>query len=229
MPTLPSTDDRKNDEDSKCHSAKESKVVQMGSSFLSEIKEKIGPSVDVIMGKVSPSVEACRGIFGSKDQQQNLGKRLVYYIVPPSGAALTFGATLLGAQAAGAAVRISCATPVVASVMGCLAICSASAAAAQASHSLRRFYGQGILKGENEYLSRDSLLLNALVGVFAFKVLGGKFHNLMPSNVIHPGALHSVSIPARGSRYANDIEQSLIQDIFKRHGCHHCGKKAGEW
>ncbi|KAL2651554.1 hypothetical protein R1flu_019682 [Riccia fluitans] len=206
MSKAPATDDRKSDEDTKCYSAKEPKVLAMGSTLITEIKERIGPSVDMMKEKVSPSIEACRGMFGSMDQQQNLRKRLVYYIVPPFGAALTFGATLLGAQP----------------------VSTASAAAAQVSHSLRRFCGQGTLKRENEYLSKESLLLNALVGVCAFKVLGGRFHNLMPSNVIHPGALHSVSIPARGSKYANDIEQTLIQDIFKRHGCHHCGKKAGE-
>ncbi|BBM97858.1 hypothetical protein MPTK1_1g08910 [Marchantia polymorpha subsp. ruderalis] len=233
---MPAREDSQDDghRQEKGHAAEKQQVVPMGSlfgsGFLSEMKEKLGPSVDMLTNEVSRSapLDAARRMFGSKDQQQIFANRLVICVVPPAGAAFTFGATLLGAQVAGAGLRVSCATPVMASVVGFMALGTASAAAAQVSHSLRRFYGQGKMNGGNEYLAKDTLLVNALFGIVAFKVLGGSFHRLMPSNVNHPGALHSVSIPARGSKYANDIEQVLIQDMFKRHGCHHCGKRAGE-
>jgi hypothetical protein len=50
-------------------------------------------------------------------QQNGLTRGVALYLVPPSGAAVTFGATLVAAQAAGTAVGISCATHVLAPVV----------------------------------------------------------------------------------------------------------------
>lgn len=88
----------------KGHAAEKQQVVPMGSlfgsGFLSEMKEKLGPSVDMLTNEVSRSapLDAARRMFGSKDQQQIFANRLVICVVPPAGAAFTFGATLLGAQ-----------------------------------------------------------------------------------------------------------------------------------
>ncbi|CAM6117484.1 unnamed protein product [Calypogeia fissa] len=192
------------------------------------------PSIDVALAKL-------RSVVDEKLQQQGLIKRVALYLVPPSGAALTFGGTLVAAQAAGAAAGISCATPVLASLMGCMALCGASAASAQVSHSLRRLcqehdgtksfpdFGKISRKSVQEnLLSREKFLINAVFGMIAFKALGGSFRNLMPSNVVNPGALARGSIPARGPKYANEVEHGLIQDLYRKHGCHHCGKRGGD-
>jgi hypothetical protein len=60
------------------------------------------------------------------------------------------------------------------------------------------------------------------------QVLGGSCRNMMPSNVIRPGAWARASIPARGSKYANETEANLIKDLFKQYGCHHCGTRHGQ-
>lgn len=188
----------------------------------------IPPSVDVAVAKLRAVVHE------QQQQRQSLSKRVLLYLVPPSGAALTFGGTLVAAQAAGAAMGISCATPVLASLMGCVALCGASAASAQVSYSLRRLCSSSPQMarrgggGEEGCLSRESLLVHAVFGVIAFKVLGGSCRNLMPSNVVNPGALARGSMPARGPKYANEVEQGLIHDLYRKHGCHHCGKRGGD-
>ncbi|KAH9564675.1 hypothetical protein CY35_04G037600 [Sphagnum magellanicum] len=68
----------------------------------------------------------------------------------------------------------------------------------------------------------------AAASVAAAQVLGGSCQNMMPSNVIHPGAWARASIPARGSKYANETEANLIKDLFKQYGCHHCGTRHGQ-
>jgi hypothetical protein len=183
------------------------------------------------MGMIPPSfdlaVAKLRSVVDEQLQQKGLMRGVALYLVPPSGAAVTFGATLVAAQAAGAAAGISCATPVLAPILGCMALCGASVASAQVSYSLHKLCRDEPLSQGGFYLSRENIVLNALFGVVAFKVLGGSYRNLMPSNVIHPGALARGSIPARGPKYANDVEQGLIQDLYKKYGCHHCGRKRG--
>ena len=41
------------------------------------------------------------------------------------------------------------------------------------------------------------------------------------------GALARESLPAAGSAYATDIQRAELRLLFRRHGCHHCGKRFG--
>ncbi|GJP43886.1 hypothetical protein CLOM_g3286 [Closterium sp. NIES-68] len=70
---------------------------------------------------------------------------------------------------------------------------------------------------------------HVVVGLLAFKVLGGRFCNLMPSDVQKRGAFASFSLPANGRRYASGNTRGLIKDLFHRFGCHHCGTRRGEF
>lgn len=122
-------------------------------------------------------------------------------------------------------MNVSCANPL-GTVLGIVAVVSSvetavafNALLAQPTFSLTNF---------QEWLYRKENLVQAAVGLVAFKVLGGKFRNLMPSDVRYPGALARVSIPARGISYANDVQKAIVADLFKQFGCHHCGKRTGE-
>jgi hypothetical protein len=83
------------------------------------------------------------------------------------------------------------------------------------------------------------------------QAMGGRFRSILPSDVRyvvrlhchvasplplsharpHPpyvqGALARESLPAAGSAYATDIQRAELRLLFRRHGCHHCGKRFG--
>lgn len=152
---------------------------------------------------------------------------LLTTILPPCAASVSFLSSLAVAQGAGKLFRVSCAIPVVAPIVGGLAVAVASAASAQASFTVRRLCENNGRFESIELISREKALFYALFGLVAYKVLGGRLRNVMPSDVIRPGAHAHSSIPSRGIRYANDVESGLIKDLFKRYGCHHCGRRRG--
>jgi hypothetical protein len=63
------------------------------------------------------------------DQKQR--DTLAVAILPPTAASLSFCSTLAVGQAAGRVLRVSCATPLLGSMLGGLAVAAASVAAAQ--------------------------------------------------------------------------------------------------
>lgn len=162
----------------------------------------------------------------NNNNNKDWSRSVLTAILPPCAASLSFFCNLALAQGAGRIVRVSCTTPVVGPVLGGLAVAAASAASAQVSFTVRRLCEDGRLK-RIELISQERALFYALFGLVAFKVLGGTFRNVMPSNVTRPGAHARSSIPARGIKYANDVEAGLVKDLFKRYGCHHCGNKKG--
>jgi hypothetical protein len=46
--------------------------------------------------------------------------------------------------------------------------------------------------------------------------MGGRFRNLMPSNLLHPGACAVESLPAPGSEYASQMAKGELRRLFKR-------------
>ena len=163
----------------------------------------------------------------SSNNNKDWARSVLTAILPPCAASLSFFCNLALAQGAGRIIRVSCATPVVGPVLGGLAVAAASAASAQTSFTVRRLCEEDGRLERIELISRERALFYALFGLVAYKVLGGTFRNVMPSNVTRPGAHARSSIPARGIKYANDVESGLIKDLFKRYGCHHCGNKRG--
>ncbi len=65
-----------------------------------------------------------------------------------------------------------------------------------------------------------------LVGLIAFKGLGGRFWSISPSSYTHLGsfARRRYSLPATDA-YATKPERSLIQLFGKKTGCHTCGDR----
>ncbi|BDA44783.1 hypothetical protein COCOBI_06-2610 [Coccomyxa sp. Obi] len=130
-------------------------------------------------------------------------------------------------QAAGLALRISCATPILGPALGLTGIGFSSVLAGEAS---RRFGSH--LKGETrrhrsaQAVAQDAAL-DAIMGITLFKLMGGRFRNLMPSSLLHPGACAVESLPAPGSEYASQMAKGELRRLFKRDGCHHCGRRNG--
>ena len=189
------------------------------SAHLFNSSVSLPPSITSAINKLQTS--------GSDNGGKDWKRPLLATVVPPCAASVSFLCSLAVAQGAGKLLRVSCATPVVAPIVGGLAVAAASATAAQVSFTVRRICESDGRLEKLELISREKALFYAVFGLVAYKVLGGRVRNVMPSNVIRPGAHAHSSIPARGVRYANDVESGLIKDLFKRYGCHHCGQRRG--
>jgi hypothetical protein len=140
------------------------------------------------------------------------------------------------AQGVGSALRISCATPVLGTVGGIAGVGFASVAAGQASVMCASAYSRKpkdidgyvrILEQTVASLNVQSMVVDVLLGVSAFKIVGGSFRAIMPSDLTKVGALAKESIPAAGMQYATDEKRRELIRMFRRDGCHHCGNKRG--
>ena len=143
-------------------------------------------------------------------------------------------AGLLGVQALGLALRVSCATPVVAPVLGAAGVAGAAALAGQCSRDMARWGRTGerpTLRGFAAALAapgnRREVALDAVIGTAFFLGLGGRFKAVLPSDIRFPGANAHLSVPARGQQYITESVREELQRIFRRFGCHHCGSRRG--
>ena len=183
-------------------------------------------------------------------------------------------------QGASFAARVSCATPVLAPVVGFLSVGAASAASGQASAALARWRRDG--RGWDaarwkSLVAVDDLVLDALMGAALFVVRvtwqtrgsarqmrltrGGRCMRARSRRWVGAsaaccpatsaswcvlprarrlaayfaplrrcagqGALARESLPAAGSAYATDVQRAELRMLFRRYGCHHCGKRFG--
>ena len=86
---------------------------------------------------------------------------------------------------------------------------------------------QGI--DSNIRFTNGDLCAASFAGVVVFKVLGGRFRVVLPSNLFKPGAFANDWIPARWEQYAAHYERHLMQQIGRKHGCHSCGTRRGKF
>lgn len=63
-----------------------------------------------------------------------------------------------------------------------------------------------------------------IIGLLAFRLLGGRFWAIAPSSYTNLGSYARWSIPC-GPKYANGTERPLIELKGKIWGCHTCGKR----
>ncbi|PSC67403.1 pfkB family carbohydrate kinase [Micractinium conductrix] len=142
-----------------------------------------------------------------------------------------FTAGLAAAQGVGMALRVSCATPVVGPVGGLLGVGLASAAAGQASIATRQYLADrkvpGVQAPPFRGVRSEDLVVDALLGIAFFKVMGGRFRSVMPSDVAKVGAIARESMPAAGVEYATEKYRIELRRLFRRDGCHHCGTRRG--
>jgi len=74
--------------------------------------------------------------------------------------------------------------------------------------------------GPNSYPEKQSCIL----GLFTFKMLGGRFWAVSPSSYTHVGSFARKSIPGKET-YANQLERDLLSRIGSVWGCHTCGAR----
>ncbi len=58
-------------------------------------------------------------------------------------------------------------------------------------------------------------MLTAVIAA-GVQLMGGRFRNLMPSNLLHPGACAVESLPAPGNEYASQMAKGELRRLFKR-------------
>lgn len=168
----------------------------------------------------------------------NLFQPIVPFVVQSAVSMGAYTAGLAAAQGLGSLLRTSCATPVAGPLGGVIGVGFASALAGQASIKLHRIRRDGYDKTLS--LTPDALLreamrdtryqdlaIDAVLGILAFRVMGGRFSSVMPSDLTQVGAIARESLPAAGMQYAREEKRSELSRFFRRDGCHHCGTRRG--
>lgn len=148
----------------------------------------------------------------------------------------SYTAGLALSQGIGSALRISCASPVIGSLAGMAGVGLASAVAGQASLICSKAYYTSPKKLDGYMMAVEKViasfdvqraLVDVILGVTAFKIVGGSFRTVMPSDLSKVGAIAKESIPAAGMQYATDEKRRELIRMFRRDGCHHCGSTKG--
>ncbi|KDO30957.1 hypothetical protein SPRG_04145 [Saprolegnia parasitica CBS 223.65] len=116
-------------------------------------------------------------------------------------------------------LRISVAMPVLPSLLGGLGVASSSAMA-----------GAFCLRHGSTEPTPLQLTAAATSGLLLFRLLGGRFRALAPSDFRHPGAFgHArISLPAT-IEYADGNARAVIQSFGRLYGCHTCGTKRSKY
>jgi hypothetical protein len=146
---------------------------------------------------------------------------------------MAYGTGLGFIQLIGAGLRISCHTRLLGPCLGAVGVAMASALSGQATRHLQSQMAEG--KNPIEAFKTpfwrgadlEEILIDAISGVILFKLSGGAFRRLMPSDLRAPGAHAFSSVPVSAGDYASESQKSQLVRIFKRDGCHHCGSKRG--
>ena len=156
------------------------------------------------------------------------------FVFQASVSMAAYAAGLTVAQGLGSALRISCATPIAGPLGGLLGVGFASALAGQASLNCHRIQVEGFQRGGGispisllRDMRAEDLIADAVLGIAAFRVMGGRFRSVMPSDLTRVGAIARESMPAAGINYATDEKRRELFRFFKRDGCHHCGTRKG--
>mmetsp|Transcript_31584 Transcript_31584/g.53065 ORF Transcript_31584/g.53065 Transcript_31584/m.53065 type:complete len:283 (-) Transcript_31584:394-1242(-) len=152
---------------------------------------------------------------------------------------MAFSSVLSLTQVTGLATRVSSATPLLGSALGAVGVGVASICAARSAEVYANYRVTGRLpkldwrdltqKKIVQYVqkNRDSLIMDAIIGIVVFKALGGRVQSLLPSDLGRVGAHARASLPANGASYADQTQRAKLQQLFKKFGCHHCGTRRG--
>ncbi|GAB4821650.1 hypothetical protein N2152v2_008696 [Parachlorella kessleri] len=128
-----------------------------------------------------------------------------------------YTAGLAAAQGAGMALRVSCATPVLGPVGGVLGVGFASALAGQAGIKWRQFTveGRNPLQEPLRGVRLQDMLVDAALGIALYKVMGGRFRSVMPSDLTKVGAIARESLPAAGVEYASEANRRELLRMYR--------------
>uniref|UniRef100_A0A061S4S6 Uncharacterized protein n=1 Tax=Tetraselmis sp. GSL018 TaxID=582737 RepID=A0A061S4S6_9CHLO len=162
---------------------------------------------------------------GASTHAERISQYLSPFATNLAASTLAFNMSLLGVQGVGFAFGVACTTPIAAPMLGFLGVGAASAVAAQAAMRAERAV-QG-RKPEGRILW-ENLFVDAALGLTFYKVLGGRFRNVLPSHLARPGAFAFQSILAPGARYCTPAQKNELRRMFHRDGCHTCGTRRGK-
>jgi len=184
----------------------------------------------------------------------NLCSSIPDVVFPLIGGCVAFGSTLAVSTAAQKIVGVSTGTNLVPSVLGFATVCGASLVSEQAAiltHELRkdprkRSFRYVQKKIRKQFLETSSNVVESssqlrggnnqkfrlpmheirvcLLGLLAFKGLGGRFWAISPSSYTHLGSFSRWSIPCT-ENYANAKERIMIEQMGRKWGCHTCGSR----
>jgi len=175
-------------------------------------------------------------------------------VFPVIGGCIAFGTTLAVSTAAQKVIGVSTGTKIVPSFLGFASVCGASLVSEQAAiltYELktdprkRSFeYVQNKIKNQFVETSRNIIESSSqlrgrkkdqfklpmheirvcLLGLLAFKSLGGRFWAISPSSYTHLGSFARWSIPCT-ENYADAKQRTMIEQMGRKWGCHTCGSK----
>lgn len=170
--------------------------------------------------------------------------------LPVVSGCFAFGTTMCLSTLAQKIIGISTATKVVPSLIGMATVCLASIASQRAAictsdwvNDSRPFHqfmmdpetrrtlfsppkaspADCIQIGDHIKIPKHNLRV-CVVGIAAFKLLGGRFWAIAPSSFTNLGSFARWSIPC-GERYATPNQRALIEKMGRRWGCHTCGSR----
>ncbi|OQS00620.1 hypothetical protein ACHHYP_03271 [Achlya hypogyna] len=114
---------------------------------------------------------------------------------------------------------VSVSMPVLPSVLGAVGVASSSACA-----------GAFCFRGTGKDPTPLQLTAAATSGLLLFRLLGGRFRALAPSDFRHPGAFgHTkITLPAT-IEYADGNARAVIQSFGRLYGCHTCGTRSSKY
>jgi hypothetical protein len=141
---------------------------------------------------------------------------------------LTFGVGLAAGGAIAGAIGVSSASGAAATAIGVTTVAVSGAAAGQASRATENVLrGKDIAEG---LFQPEDMVLDATLSVAFFKLAGGNFNQIAPSDITRAGAYARESVPSSGPR-VTQAESAQIQTLGDRWGCHTCGamQPGGRW
>ncbi|GAX72874.1 hypothetical protein CEUSTIGMA_g329.t1 [Chlamydomonas eustigma] len=169
----------------------------------------------------------------SLGQAQGILSRLLPFGVHAFVSAISYGSGICLLQLLGASLRISCANRLLGPCLGAIGVGAASALSGHMSRHAKRQMNeqknlwQALLSPFWSDIDIQELLLDAFSGIMIFKLYGGSFRRLLPSNLKAAGAHARTCVPVSAGDHANDSQKGLLISIYQRDGCHHCGSKRG--
>lgn len=159
-------------------------------------------------------------------------KPFIPFVVQSTASMGAYALGLAVSQGVATSLRVSCSTPILGTIGGVAGVGFASFMAGEAAIVSTAAYKAppkdlASLQKLIPPIDRDRALLNAALGICAFKIVGGSFRTIMPSDLTKVGAIAKESIPAAGMQYAGEEKRRELIRMFRRDGCHHCGTKKG--
>lgn len=104
------------------------------------------------------------------------------FVAQAAASMAAYAAGLAATQGAGMALRVSCATPIRANLLGAAGVAASSVLAGQAGRAAAAVVSGRRLQ-DLQPPSWPEMAVDALLGVGLFKVMGGQYHTLMPSDL----------------------------------------------